>query len=134
MNYSQTNILNGDIIGRIYDTVFVRAVVTKESFCPSAITPIDTIFVSQRSQSGNLTSDQTICQGNLPTDLSIINNLGGISWEKSYDGSNWDSILNATGNILSGSMIGNTYSPTYLRGVVKMVLVQEFILTVFLFL
>ena len=119
MNYSQKNIFNGDILGRIYDTVFVRAVVTKESVCPSVITPIDTILVSQRSQSGNLTSDQTICQGTLPSDMSITNNLGGINWEKSLDGLNWESILNATGNVLSGSSIGKTYSSTYLRGVVK---------------
>ena len=42
-----------------------------------------------------------------------------MSWEKSSDSYNWNSITNASGNVLSSSQIGTINSPTYFRGIIK---------------
>ena len=71
-------------------------------------------------QKGAISSDQNICQGNLPnSNLVLTNSIGSIQWQKTTDLNTWSDISNANDTILSPSTVGALNVTTYFRAKVS---------------
>jgi hypothetical protein len=67
--------------------IFVRSDVD----CESAAIPFN-ITINAPSVGGTVSSDQTICSGNSPADISLSGFTGNIQWQSSTDGTTWNDI------------------------------------------
>ena len=71
-------------------------------------------------QKGIVSSDQDVCQGNLPnSNLVLTNTIGSIQWQKTTNLSTWSDISNANDTILSPSTVGALNVTTYFRAKVS---------------
>lgn len=63
-------------------------------------------------------SDQTICSGTSPSDITLSGNFGTVQWQVSSDNSNWSNISGATSATLSSSQMVTLTATRYYRAVV----------------
>ncbi len=76
------------------------------------------VTVSALSVAGTASSDQTICSGTSPTNLSLVGNTGTIQWSSSTDNINFNNISGATVSSLSSAQMGSLSATTYYRAIV----------------
>jgi hypothetical protein len=113
---NQTDSLTGTQLGKITSTTSIRVQV-RGAACNDVYTDVVQIPVSPLSVAGTISSNQLICSGTYPTDLSISGGTGKITWQKSTNTTLWTNIPNSIGGILSSKNAGIVNEPTYYRGV-----------------
>ncbi len=74
-----------------------------------------TVFPS--SVGGIALSDQEICSGHYPADITLINHSGSIQWQSSTDSINFADIAGATDTTLSSSQMGILTTDHFYRAV-----------------
>jgi hypothetical protein len=109
--------LPGATIGSLTQTTYFRAVVTNAP-CAPVTSAVVTVNVNQPSAAGTVSSDQVICTGSQPADITVGTFLGTIQWQSSTDNVTFADISGATGNTLTGATIGNLTQTTYFHAVV----------------
>ncbi|WP_298116417.1 hypothetical protein [Flavobacterium sp.] len=67
---------------------------------------------------GTISSDQLVCSGTTPSDISLTGSTGSIQWQSSNDGINFTDISGETTSVLLGSFIGNLTVTRYFRAIV----------------
>ena len=67
---------------------------------------------------GTVSSNQTICTGTQPSNISISGNVGTIQWQSSIDNITFSNITGQTTSTLSGTTIGNLTAIRYYRAVI----------------
>ncbi|MEI6576041.1 MAG: hypothetical protein WCO63_07695 [Bacteroidota bacterium] len=67
---------------------------------------------------GTAASDQSVCSGNTPSDLSLSGSSGTIQWQVSSDGNTWSGISGATSTPLTSVQIGALSASRYYRAAV----------------
>jgi len=120
---SWTNITNTNITytsGTLAASTRFRAVV-KNGVCSNVSSTSTLVTVSPVSVGGTVSSDQSICMGTKPANLTLSGNTGNVvRWEKASDSFFTTPVTVAiTTTTLTGTTIGNLTSPTYFRAVVK---------------
>ena len=80
-------------------------------------TPV-TITNSPTSVGGTASSNQSICYGTQPLNISLSGYRGSIQWQVSTDNTNFDNIGGATTATLTGSQMGSLTATTYYRAIV----------------
>ena len=113
-----TATLSGATIGALSSTTYFRAKVSN-SPCSDVYSNSITISVNSLPISGTASSDQTLCSGSQPSDITLSGYNGSIQWQKSTDNSTYTDIPGATSATLSGSTIGNLTGNTYIRAKVS---------------
>jgi hypothetical protein len=91
------------------------------SLCPVQLSQTATVIVDPTSSGGTLSSDQSICGGSMPADLTLTGMTGSVvKWQKSLL-SNFSSPTDIalTSTTLSSASIGALSTSTYFRAVVK---------------
>ncbi len=76
------------------------------------------ITVNPTSIGGTASSNQTICTGGTPADLTLTGHTGSIQWQSSPDEIAWSNVTGATGTTLTGAQMGALTATTYYRAVV----------------
>jgi len=115
-----TTTLSGATIGNLTATTYFRAVV-QSGVCATANSSTVTITVDPVSVGGTVSSNQTICSGTQPANLTLSGNTGNVTkWQRSSDAAftSPTDIANTT-TTLSGATIGNLTATTYFRAVVQ---------------
>ena len=118
---SNTSItLTGAMIGNLTANTYFRAVV-QSGVCTSANSSAVLITVNAVSVGGTVSSDQTICSGTEPENLTLSGHTGGvIKWQSSSNvGFTSPTDIAETSNTLDGVIIGTLISDTYFRAVVQ---------------
>ena len=112
--------LAGATIGALTSNTYFRAVV-QNGVCSSANSAFVLVTVNTVSIGGTVASDQTICTGALPADLTLSDNTGTVTkWQKSSDvGFTLPTDIAGTSTTLAGATIGALTSNTYFRAVVQ---------------
>jgi len=77
------------------------------------------ISFSLGSIAGTTSSNQSICSGSNPSDITLSGHSGSIQWQSSTNNSTFTNISGATSNTLTSSQIGTVTSTKYFRAVVK---------------
>lgn len=67
---------------------------------------------------GTISSNQTVCSGSTPSNVTLSGYNGSIQWQKSTDNVNFTNISGATGATLTGAAIGTIIATTYIRAAV----------------
>ena len=73
------------------------------------------ITVDPVSAGGTALTDQTICNGDTPADITLSGYTGNIQWQSSPDNSSWSSISGATGVTLTSAQMGTLTATSYFR-------------------
>jgi len=103
-------------MGTLTATRYYRAVVTS-GVCPAANSTTVTITVNPTSVGGTAASNQTICSGSSPADITLSGNIGTVQWQSSLNNSTWTNILGATSTTLTTAQMGALTATTYYRAV-----------------
>ena len=69
------------------------------------------------SVGGTALSDQVICSGSIPADITLINYTGSIQWQTSTDNVAYNNIVGANASILSSAQMGAISVETYYRAI-----------------
>ena len=77
------------------------------------------VIISPTTVAGTVSSNQTICFGNQPTNLTLAGNVGSIQWQSSSDNITFTTISGQTTNTLSGATIGNVTATKYFRALIQ---------------
>ncbi|MFA6127960.1 MAG: choice-of-anchor L domain-containing protein [Bacteroidales bacterium] len=115
-----TSTLTGTDIGTLTSNTWFRAVV-KSGMCSEANSSSILVTIDPASVGGTVASNQTICTGTAPADLSLSGNTGNVvRWEKSIDaGFSSPTTISVATSTLPGATIGNLAADTWFRAVVK---------------
>ncbi|NTW32921.1 MAG: hypothetical protein HGB12_09885, partial [Bacteroidetes bacterium] len=76
------------------------------------------ITINPPSVGGTAASNQTICGGSQPANITLSGNTGTIQWQSSPDNSTYTDISGATASPLTGAQMGTITATTYYRAVV----------------
>ncbi len=112
--------LSGTAIGSLTATTYFRAVVQSGN-CSSANSSAATITVSAVSVGGAVASNQAICSGSTPANLTLSGNTGSVvKWQKASDAAfTTPTDIANTSTTLTGATIGALTATTYFRAVVQ---------------
>ncbi|MEI6123502.1 MAG: GEVED domain-containing protein, partial [Bacteroidota bacterium] len=112
--------LSGATMGPINTSSYFRAVV-QSGVCSSVNSAYATIAVNSTTVGGTVSSDQAICSGETPDNLTLSGNVGGVlRWEKSSDAAFTSPTTIAVVSLtLTGATIGSLSANTYFRAVVQ---------------
>ena len=112
--------LDGITIGALTSDTYFRAVV-QSGVCSLAYSASVLITVDATTVGGAVSSDQTICSGTQPADLTLSGHTGSvIKWQSSLDvGFTTPIDIFVTSTTLTGATIGNLTQDTYFRAVVQ---------------
>src|SRR4029078_4241619 len=116
-----TTTLTGAAIGPLTTTTDFRAVV-QSGICAQAISSSVTITVDAVSVGGTVSSNQNICSGTTPSDLTLSGPTGAVvKWQKSTvsDFSSSVTDIANTTTTLTGAAIGALTTTTSFRAVVQ---------------
>ena len=114
---ANSSILTSSQIGFLTTTSYYRAVVSTIN-CPSVNSNFITINVNPTTIAGISSGNQTLCEGVVPSNITISGQTGSIQWYKSTDNINWNIIASANSTTLLGSLIGPLYSTSFFRATV----------------
>jgi trimeric autotransporter adhesin len=84
----------------------------------NTVAAVSNVTTTTLSVAGTVSSNQTICLGTQPADLTLAGNTGTIQWQSSTDNFTYTDISGATSATLTGATIGNLSVVTYFRVVV----------------
>jgi hypothetical protein len=115
-----SNTLDGATIGALTSDTYFRAVVQSGS-CAASYSVAALITVDALTVGGTVSSNQTICSGTQPADLTVSGHTGSvIKWESSLDAAfTSPTDLFITSTTLTGTAIGALTQDTYFRAVVQ---------------
>lgn len=82
-----------------------------------SVSATGTITVNPASVGGTASSNQTICSGGTPADLTLSGHTGSIQWQSSPDNMAWTDISGATNATLTGAQMGALTATTYYQAV-----------------
>jgi hypothetical protein len=111
-----TSTLSSATIGTLTATRYYRAVVTNGT-C-SATSAAVTVTVSPASVAGTVSTNQSICSGSQPSNITLSGNTGTVQWQSSTDNTTFNNIAGQTSNTLSGATIGTLTATRYYKAVV----------------
>ena len=106
--------LTGAQMGALTATTYYRAEVTSGSCAPAYSNSV-TITVDPTSVGGTAATDQTICSGETPANITLTGETGSIQWQVSTDNSSFSDISGATATPLTGAQMGALATTTYYR-------------------
>ncbi|MFB0905168.1 MAG: ice-binding family protein [Nonlabens sp.] len=109
--------LTGAQMEAITVTTYYQAVVTN-GVCNSVNSNTVTVEVDALSVGGAASSDQTVCIGTVPDDISLSGETGTIQWQSSTDNATFTTITSATGPTLTGTQMGSISAVYYYRAIV----------------
>ncbi len=115
-----TTTLTGAAIGNLSVDTYFRAIVQTPS-CPTVNSVYAQISVVSSTIPGTVSSNQAICTGTSPSNLTLSGNVGNVvKWQKSIDLAFTTpiDILNTT-TTLTSAAIGNLTLTTYFRAIVQ---------------
>jgi hypothetical protein len=104
-------------MGALTATTRYRAMVIS-GVCSPAVSNMVTVNVDPVSVGGTASSDQTICSGDTPSDISLSGFTGNVQWQSSTDGTTWNDITGATGSALISAQMGALTATTRYRAMV----------------
>ncbi|NDB34168.1 MAG: hypothetical protein EB023_02220 [Flavobacteriia bacterium] len=76
------------------------------------------ITIQGTSVGGTASSNQTVCGGSSPANLTLTSNTGTIQWQSSTDNINFNNIAGATSATLTSGQMGAINATTYYRALV----------------
>jgi hypothetical protein len=76
------------------------------------------ITIQGASVGGTASSNQTVCVGSSPVNLTLASNTGSIQWQSSSDNINFNNIAGATSATLTSGQMGAINATTYYRAIV----------------
>lgn len=76
------------------------------------------ITIQGTSVGGTASSNQTVCGGSSPANLTLTSNTGTIQWQSSTDNINFNNIAGATSATLTSGQMGAINATTYYRAIV----------------
>jgi hypothetical protein len=117
---STSTSLTGAVIGALSTSTYFRAVV-QDGGCTSANSASILVTVTPTPVGGTLSSNQTICAGTQPANLTLSGSSGSIlKWQSATDsGFTSPSDISSTSTTLSGATIGALSSAKYFRVVLQ---------------
>jgi hypothetical protein len=117
---STSSTLTSATIGNLTAITYFRAVIQNGS-CSIAYSNYATIDINEVSIGGAVLSNQSLCSGSQPSDLSLSGNIGTvIKWQKATDSAFTSPIdIANTNTSLTGSVIGNLTTTTYFRAIAQ---------------
>ncbi|MFD0991064.1 choice-of-anchor D domain-containing protein [Mariniflexile jejuense] len=104
-------------MGTLTATRYYRAVVTNGS-CASSNSNTVTVTVIPLSMGGTASTNQTICSGTSPSNISLSGHTGAIQWQVSTDNITFSNISGATSTPLTSVQMGSLTATSYYRAVV----------------
>ncbi|MFN5877808.1 MAG: hypothetical protein ACK44B_03000, partial [Flavobacteriales bacterium] len=106
-------------MGSLTATRYYRAVVTS-GVCTAANSNVITVTVNPTSVGGTASSNQTICSGTSPADITLAGNTGTIQWQWATDAAftTPNNIAGATASPLTSAQMGTLSATRYYRAVV----------------
>ena len=112
--------LTGATIGNLTSNTYFRAVV-QSGVCTAAYSSSVLVSIDPVTVGGTVNSDQSICSGTQPANLTLTGNTGNVlSWQKAADAAfTTPTTIPVTATTLSGATIGNLTSDTYFRAVIQ---------------
>jgi trimeric autotransporter adhesin len=112
--------LTGATIGALTSNTYFRAVV-QNGICSSANSAFILVTIDAVTVGGAVSSNQTICEGSQPADLTLSGQTGSvIKWESSLDAAfTTPTDIIVTTTTLTGATIGALVQDTYFRAVVQ---------------
>ncbi|MBC5839089.1 PA14 domain-containing protein [Flavobacterium muglaense] len=66
---------------------------------------------------GTTSSNQSVCSGNSPADITLTGSTGAVQWQSSVDNSSFSNISGATSSVLSSAQIGVLTATRYYRAI-----------------
>lgn len=113
---TNSNTLTGTQTGTLTATRYFRARVTSPS-CSPVFSDVVTVNVNPQSVVGNISTNQSICSGSTPTDISLSNSTGTVQWQQASDSTFTIGLVNlgANSNTLTSSDIGALSATRYYR-------------------
>jgi gliding motility-associated-like protein len=96
-----------------------RALV-QSGVCPNAYSSVRTIVVSPTSAVGTASTNQTICSGSSPADITLASSTGTVQWQQANDVAFTSGVVNigANSNTLTSAQIGTLTATRYFRAIV----------------
>jgi len=76
------------------------------------------VQITYAATGGTASSNQTICSGTQPANITLSSYAGTIQWQVSTDNSNWSNITNATASPLTSAQMGTLTATRYYRAYV----------------
>jgi len=116
-----SNTLTGSQIGTLTANTYFRAVVQNGN-CSAVNSSYVLITVDPQSEGGAVASNQTLCSGLVPADLTLTGYSSTIiGWQKSTDDTFTTGVtaITNTTSTLSGAEIGALYTTTHFRAIVQ---------------
>jgi hypothetical protein len=101
-------------MGSLTSTRYYRLAATNGQ-CTTIYSNNVTISVSQPSVSGTISSNQNICMGSQPLNISLSSFNGAIQWQESSNIFGPFSNIGTGSNLLTGSQVGTITSTKYIR-------------------
>ncbi len=100
-------------------TLKVRS--TSDATCTTAAASTVTIVPPSPTTAGTVSSNQAICSGSTPSDLTLSGNIGSVlKWQKSNDSAFTNPTdITSTSTTLASSALGNLTTTSYFRAVVQ---------------
>lgn len=116
---TSSNTLTGVQVGNLTATRYFRATATNGQ-CSGVNSAIITVTVDAPSAVGAVSSDQTICNGSQPGDMTIASAVGIVQWKRADDLAFTTNVTNvgANSNTLTGAQVGNLSANRYFRATV----------------
>lgn len=106
--------LSSTQMGSLTSTRYYRLAATNGQ-CTTIYSNNVTISVSQPSVSGTISSNQNICMGSQPLNISLSSFNGAIQWQESSNIIGPFSNIGTGSNLLTGSQVGTITSNKYIR-------------------
>ncbi|WP_366186101.1 T9SS sorting signal type C domain-containing protein [Flavobacterium ovatum] len=95
-------------------TYYVEAIYSSYTTVRKAVS----ITVSPTSAGGTASSNQTICNGSSPSNITLSGQTGTIQWQSSTNNSTFSNISGATSSTLTSAQMGTLTATRYYRAVV----------------
>ncbi|MFY7878619.1 MAG: hypothetical protein ACOVP6_01000, partial [Lacibacter sp.] len=99
-------------------TLYYYCVVSNASCGSATSRPSGAITINAASVGGTASSNQTICTGTAPNDLTLSGNTGTIQWQVSTDNATFNNISGATSATLTSAQMGSLSGVRYYRAAV----------------
>lgn len=110
--------------GEVLSSVYARPTTTTTYTATATIgsctkTASTTLTVDTAPVAGTVSSNQALCTGSTPADITLTGSSGAIQWQSSSNNTTFNPISGATSSTLLGTTIGALTSTQYYRAIVS---------------